>query len=74
MIKESDILYSKSPFWLILENRKTSGLRTPFKTYVIYKDDVTHATSVAIIGESLGLEYAKKRVDQLATTNQQEML
>ena len=63
---QSDILYSKSPFWLVLENRKTAGLGRPFKTYVIYKNGITNATSVAIIGESLGLEYAKQRVDKLA--------
>lgn len=72
MLKESDILYSKDGYWLILENGKTPGLGKPYKAYAIYQDGVTHATRRATIGESLGLLYAKARLDTFATTTKKE--
>ncbi len=65
-MKESDILYSKNGYWLVLEARKSPGLALEYKTYAIYKDGVTHATLLSNIGYSLGLQYAKDRLDVLA--------
>ena len=66
-MKESDILYSRNGYWLILENLKTPGKGKPYKAYRIYQDGITHATLRATIGDSLGLAYAKARLDTLAT-------
>lgn len=52
-MKEKDIIYSESPYWV---------MKAPDKLFYVMRDGVTHATSIDDIGyldSSLAIAYCK---------------
>lgn len=70
-MKESEILYENGPFWVKAAEFGTGRLRPKSKGYEVYKNGVTHAKRVAIIGFAgeKGLARAKAEADKRASEN-----